>query len=109
MTSFWLVDSALGLLVVSSTCVQKEKGKGKSMAGYYILPLPKEMCSFDIIQFLVTLVSSFGFEELVPITLANFAEEAGEQLLDQLSGYSSGIKFKKKTQHYEFKRIQLGF
>lgn len=109
MTSFWLVDSALGLLVVSSTCVQKEKGKGKSMAGYYILPLPKEMCSFDIIQFLVTLVSSFGFEELVPITLANFAEEAGEQLLDQLSGYLSGIKFKKKPQHYEFKIIQLGF
>lgn len=97
MTSFWLVDSALGLLVVSSTCVQKEKGKGKSMAGYYILSLPKEMCSFDIIQFLVTLVSSFGFEELVPITLANFAGEVGEQFLDQLSGYSSGIKFKKKN------------
>lgn len=43
MTSFWLVDSALGLLVVSSTCVQKEKGKGKSMAAYYSLPLPKVM------------------------------------------------------------------
>lgn len=53
MTSLWLVDSPLGVLVnvVSSTCVQKEKGKGKSTAAYYIIPLPKEMCPFDIIKF----------------------------------------------------------
>lgn len=54
MTSFWLVDSALGLLVVSSTCVQKEKGKGKSIAACYTFPLPEEVCSFDIIKFPVT-------------------------------------------------------
>lgn len=49
-----LAGSALGLLVVFSTCVQKERGKGKSTAAYYIIPLPREIGSFDIIKFQVT-------------------------------------------------------